>query len=39
MIFGGLQKGEDENTQLVLLNVENFSYLGVQSHLKFTDYF
>lgn len=40
MIFGGLQKGDmSENTQLLIYNTESHSFIGMQSYLKFTDYF
>lgn len=40
MIFGGMQKGEEsENKQLLIFNTENYSFIGVQSYLKHTDYF
>eukprot|EP00347_Sterkiella_histriomuscorum_P014860 403359248 len=39
VIFGGFQKGEDENTQLVVYSVDTQSFLGIKSRLKFTDCF
>lgn len=39
LIFGGLQKGEDENTQLLIFNTHSEAMLGINSHLKFTDCF
>ncbi len=39
MMFGGFQKGEDENKQVVVYNINSQAFLGVESHLKFTDCF
>lgn len=42
LIFGGLQKGsqdEEEASQLLVFNTESHSFMGLQSFMKFLDYF